>query len=342
MIGGRHKRTRYDIYADIIGIAIRSGPCSLTRICYGANISPRKAKKDLAFLAAHGFVRHNGEKGSVKYEATKWGVKYYEAYKYMRRFLAALEEPAKIEIPEINLPGRATTGYKGLDNLLHGGIPESCTVVLSSPSCDERDLLVKRFLVAGAKERQTTLYATSRPVNMRFLSGEPDWNLYLLICNPQADVIAESSSRALKLKGIENLNEIQFAFATLLRELDKESRKPRRCCIEIVSDVLLQHQAVATRRWLSGLIPELKAKGFTTLAVMDPQMHHSEEAHAILGLFEGEISVSEKETERGTERFLRIKKMCNERYYEHELLLKKESLFTDEQNDQKMGDSVQR
>jgi predicted transcriptional regulator/KaiC/GvpD/RAD55 family RecA-like ATPase len=326
----RHqKRTRYDIYADIIGVVKRSNPCSLTRICYGANVSPRRAKKDLDFLAAHGFIRQTGEKGSRKYEVTSWGVKYYEAYKCMYRFLAALEEPKQMEIPEITLPGRVPTGYKELDNLLYGGIPENCAVVLSSMSCDERNLLVKRFLVAGAEKKQATLYATVRSVNMQALFGELELQPYLIVCNPQADTFAESSPRVLKLKGAENLNEIQFAFDAILREMDIESSKPRRACIEIVSDILLQHGAVATRRWLSGLIPELKAKGFTTLAVMDPQMHHSEETHAILGLFEGEISIYEKETESGIERFLKIKKMCNERYIENELLLKKETLFAD-------------
>ena len=336
----RYKRTRYDIYADIIGVITRSNPCSLTRISYGANVSPRRAKKDLDFLTTHGFIRQTGEKGFKKYEVTKWGAKYHEAYKCMYRFLAALEEPKHIEIPEITLPGRVTTGYKELDNLLFGGIPENCAIVLSSMSCDERDLLVKRFLVAGARERQTIAYATTRPVDMRTLFGERQLYPYLLICNPQADAIVSSSSRVFKLRGVENLNEIQFAFDAILREIDKEPRKPRRACIEIVSDVLLQHRAVATRRWLSGLIPELKAKGFTTLAVIDPQMHQSEETHAILGLFEGEMSIYEKETEIGTERFLKIKKMCNDRYLENELLLKKETLFTDSQDSTLAGSAA--
>jgi hypothetical protein len=66
--------------------------------------------------------------------------------------------------------------------------------------------------------------------------------------------------------------------------------------------------------------------GFTTLAVIDSQMHSAEELHAILGLFEGEINVYEKETEKGSEKYLKIKKMSNQKYLENELLLKKEDL----------------
>jgi KaiC/GvpD/RAD55 family RecA-like ATPase len=101
---------------------------------------------------------------------------------------------------------------------------------------------------------------------------------------------------------------------------------PRRICIDLISDVLLQHHAVQTRRWLAGLIPELGSEGFTTLAVMDPEMHPPQEVRAVLDLFEGEINIHEKETEKGLERFLKIKKMSNQEYLENELLLKKEDL----------------
>ena len=79
-----------------------------------------------------------------------------------------------------------------------------------------------------------------------------------------------------------------------------------------------------TRRWLTALLPELRSAGFTTLAVIDPQIHPSDELHAIIGLFEGEINLYEKETEKGSEKFLKIKKMANQRYLKDELLLKEE------------------
>ena len=95
----------------------------------------------------------------------------------------------------------------------------------------------------------------------------------------------------------------------------------KRICIEIVSDVLLQHHAVKTRRWLSALLPTLKSKGFTILAVVDPQMHPPEETQAVLGLFDGEISIYEKETEKDTARFLKIKRLSNQKYTKDETIL---------------------
>jgi hypothetical protein len=93
----------------------------------------------------------------------------------------------------------------------------------------------------------------------------------------------------------------------------------------IVSDVLLQHHAVQTRRWLNALIPELKSAGFTILAVIDPQIHASEEVQAIVGLFEGEINIHEKETKKGLEKYLKIKKMSNQKYLDSELPLKEKT-----------------
>lgn len=60
--------------------------------------------------------------------------------------------PVTINISETVLSGRVSTGYKDLDSLLLGGIPENYAIILTSPSCDEKDLLIKRFLEAGPKK----------------------------------------------------------------------------------------------------------------------------------------------------------------------------------------------
>jgi KaiC/GvpD/RAD55 family RecA-like ATPase len=241
-----------------------------------------------------------------------------------RRRIKAPAEPEAIEV----LLGRIDTGYGDLDKLLFGGIPENYAVILTSPSCDERDLLIKKFLETGAKKGEVTFYVTIDPGEIRSPAEEFQSNFYLFICNPQADKIIKSLPNIFKIKGVENLTEISIALTKAFRRLDTSITGPKRACIEIISDVLLQHHAVQTRRWLTDLIPELKSRGFTILAVMNPQMHPSEEVHAILDLFEGEINIYEKETEKGLEKFLKINKMLNQRYLENELPLKKEKMET--------------
>jgi KaiC/GvpD/RAD55 family RecA-like ATPase len=95
----------------------------------------------------------------------------------------------------------------------------------------------------------------------------------------------------------------------------------RRICIEILSDVLLLHHAVNTRRWLSALLPTLKSKGFTTLAVVNPRMHPQRELEAILGIFDGEIRLTEKETPEGYKQVLSVHKLLNQKYREEEIVL---------------------
>lgn len=85
------RRTKYDIYADIIEIIARKGLCSLTRISYGANMPVDRTKKELGFLVAHGFINEVAVEGSKKYRATKWGLEYLDTFKRMRKYFAALE-----------------------------------------------------------------------------------------------------------------------------------------------------------------------------------------------------------------------------------------------------------
>ncbi len=220
---------------------------------------------------------------------------------------------------EVVYPDRVTTGDKGLDDMLLGGIPKKFAVLLTSPPCDERDLLVKKFLDAGVENNEVVFYVTIDPGEEE-TSIEKTPNFYLFICNPQADKIVKESPYVYKLKGIENLTDISIALTTAFKKLPK---KPRRICVEIISDVLLHHQAVKTRKWLTMLIPDLRSNGFTTLAIMDPGMHTQQEVRAILDLFEGEMTITEKKAKKGFKRYLTIKKMHTQRYLEDELPLKK-------------------
>jgi KaiC/GvpD/RAD55 family RecA-like ATPase len=239
-----------------------------------------------------------------------------------------LTQPVSIEVSEATLPGRVTTGYGDLDRLLLGGLPERYAVVLSSPSCDERDLLVRRFLEAGAKEGQVTFYVTIEPRGVMDLAEKYPSSFYLFICNPRADAMVGNQPNVCKLRGVENLTDISIALTSAYRKLDSSENTPRRVCIEVVSDVLLQHHAVITRKWLAGLIPDLRSAGFNTLAVINPMMHTTEEVHAVVGLFEGEIHIYQKETGRGPQKFLKVEKLYDKKYLDNELPLKRERLET--------------
>lgn len=228
-------------------------------------------------------------------------------------------EPSAISILENTLPDRISTGHAELDSLLLGGIPEKYAAILTSASCDERDFLVEKFLETGVEKGEATFYLCIQPSGVKTLAEEYQSSFYLFICNPQADIIIKSLPNVFKLKGVENLININIALTAAFRKLGASHRSPRRACIGIISDVLLQHHAIQTRRWLAGLIPELRSKGFTTLAVMNPYMHPREEVQAVLDLFDGEISIYEKNAAKT----LKVSKLRDERYLDAELPLRK-------------------
>jgi uncharacterized repeat protein (TIGR01451 family) len=235
-------------------------------------------------------------------------------------------EPVVFNVSGASLPGRVPTGFSDLDNLLFGGLPENYSVLLASPSSDEREQLIKKFLETGVAHGQVTYFITSELGQIADVVETNQSLFTLFLCNPRADVMIKSLPNVNKLKGVESLTDIEIALIKSFRMLDQSNRGPKRACITILSDVLLQHHAVTTRKWLAGILPDLRSKGFTTLVVMNPEMHPSEEFQAIVGLFEGEIRISERETAIGLDKVLRIRKLYNQRYLENEIVLKKEKL----------------
>lgn len=320
------RRTKYDIYADIIGSVGLSDHSTLTRISYGSNLPVDRVKSYLRLLISHGFVRETDVGDHRIYRITERGLDFSETHKKMRKFFAALEEPVGIWMAEpspIVLPNRIKTGYPELDAVLYGGIPENYSVILTSPSCEEKESIVAKFIALGVKERRATFFVTTDVTRANMLAQRFQSNLHLFVCNSQANNILESSPNLIKLAGVGNLTSISIALSSALRALDSTSGNRCRACIDIISDVLLEHHATDTRNWLSRLIPEMKAKGFTILAIVNPYMHSSEEVQAILGLFEGEVDLYEKGSE-DARKFLRAKKMLGQRYLDTSLPIKRE------------------
>jgi uncharacterized repeat protein (TIGR01451 family) len=241
-----------------------------------------------------------------------------------KTLLVCEAEPTTIRVDKIVLPNRISTGYEKLDSLLFGGLPETYTTILSSDSCDERDLLIARFLRTGLRRGETTFHVSVTPKNVEDLKDSS--NFFLLLCNPHVASTTKSQPNMFKVKGVENLTDLNIALTMAFRGMTASHTDSRRACVEILSDVLLQHRAKETRRWLAGVLSEFKSKGFTVLAILNPQMHSFEEAQAVLDLFDGEISIFAKQTESSQDRYLRIRRMHDQKYLETEMLLRKDDL----------------
>jgi len=92
MVGFLERRTRYEIYADLLEIVMKRGSCLVTRASYGANLPIDRTKKFLSFLASRGFVKEEIVDDSHRYRITKRGLEYLETFRRMRKLFAALSE----------------------------------------------------------------------------------------------------------------------------------------------------------------------------------------------------------------------------------------------------------
>jgi len=207
------------------------------------------------------------------------------------------------------LRGRVSTGYARLDEALQGGFLAGSAIVLSAPASDEVPILLRRFLEADPVSLLITRSLSSaEPI----LGNKPD-GLKCLVCS---DKPVPPAQNTLPGKGIENLTELNIVITETINALHAS-----RLAVQFLSDVLLRHKALQTRKWLSELLDKFRAKNITTLVLLNPLMHSSEEVQAIVDLFNGNIELIEKQVEGQLRKSLVIKWMHGIETTEKEVLL---------------------
>ena len=223
----------------------------------------------------------------------------------------------EITVEEVLLEDRVSTGTLELDSLLLGGIPNEYAVVLSGSPSNERGYLIKNFLEAGMKENDIIFYVSTEADGLENLLENP--NFVLFLCNPKPKTKIPNLLNIYKLRSKTDLTNLSISLAKAYRKI--ETSKKKRICLETVSDVLLDYGAKATRKWISELITDLGSKGFTMFAVMNPGMHPSDQATAIIDLFDGEISVTQSSDPLDCKKSILVKKLRNQDYIKNPICL---------------------
>jgi len=178
-------------------------------------------------------------------------------------------------------------------------------------------LLVKNFLDAGIKEDQITFYIATKADGLENLLENPSF--YLFLCNPKPKAKVPDLPRVYKLISKTDLTNLSISLAKAYRTIDQAKKK--RICVEIVSDVLVDYETKATRKWVSELITDLGSKGFTMLCVLDPSMHPEDQANAVINLFDGEISITQTKDPLECKTSIRIEKLRNQDYIKNPICL---------------------
>jgi KaiC/GvpD/RAD55 family RecA-like ATPase len=216
------------------------------------------------------------------------------------------ERTPRAEKAQSDAIGRFSLGVPRVDKPMRGGIPVGHAVVITAAPSNETRAMVRSFILSGLSSGKHVLYITRDPT---LLSNVPGSELEKLSLISIGDVL-EGPVHAIAAK-VANLTEILLETTELIQSAEGSDK---RACIDILSDILLQHGALNSRKWVSDIIRKLKANGYTTLAVLDPKLHEPKESQALLSLFDGEIEISEREVEGTTRQLLRVRRMYDTQY----------------------------
>jgi len=215
-------------------------------------------------------------------------------------------------------------GYADLEGLLHGGIPVGYAVLLISPPCDERDLLLRKILKANLSSGMQVFSVSSDLGRSQELVRSFPKEFYAFC--PEAHRVASTERNLYEIPGVGNLVEFNILLNKGLSEHASEG-KVKVIVMDLLSDLLLRHKGVMTRKWLGEFIAKRKAQGFTTICILNPNVSSKEEIGRITDLFDGIIEIYEKESEGRPRRFLVIRKMYGQDYSESELPLERTKLL---------------
>jgi hypothetical protein len=141
------------------------------------------------------------------------------------------------------------------------------------------------------------------------------------LCNPKPKTKVPDLPNVYRLQGKADINNLGIALTKAIRSIDP-SIVNKRICVDILSQVIIQYGARTTIEWISRLITDLGAKGFTMLAVIYPKMHATEQSEAILALFDGEIGILQSDDPLDCKKSILVKKLRNQDYIKNPICLR--------------------
>ena len=237
---------------------------------------------------------------------------------------AVIEERTGVpQSKPVALHGRTiSTGYSDLDAMLSGGFPVGHAILILSPPFDERDLLFRKIIETNLSTGGLVFFLSRDLSRTQDFASRYRTNFYAL--SSQADKI--TSNNVFKISGVQNLNDVNISFTKAAATLT-EANSTKIIVIDLLSDVLLEHQGLTTRKWLDDFIGKRKAEGFTIIGTLNPLIASKQESQIVIDLFDGVIEIYEKQIRERAHRFLIIRKMYGRDYMENELMLEKGKLF---------------
>ena len=203
------------------------------------------------------------------------------------------------------------TGCAEVDKSLGGGAPVGHSIIIVSPAYDEKDLLIERIISSFLRNGFSVFFVSRQILRNRTLTTRFKENFYAF--TPRADKIAKGSN-IFKIMDVQNPNDFNISLAKAMEPLIGDGKKRLIILDQLVSDILLEHKALAARRWLDDFLVKRKSEGFTTIVTLNPLMVSEQQRQALIDLFDGVVVIYEKELPERSKRYLIIRKMYARKY----------------------------
>lgn len=230
------------------------------------------------------------------------GVVVTAAYKYVQ--------------PLVSGPGLGI--FARFEDLVPSGFPQKYSVLLGSPVCEERNLLVEQFLATKQKTRSFLLTSDidfGQNAAARFAE-----KLTVLIANPRA-TSGQAKNVVAVPTGVQNLTALNIE---LVKAVKEHAGSGARICVDVLTEVMLTQKLLTTRKWVTDILPRLEGWEFTVLGVFNPSLHSNEDIQGLSDLFRGYVEIYDKDFGGRTRKVITVHKMIDLQYKEAELIVDRE------------------
>jgi len=201
---------------------------------------------------------------------------------------------------------RVRTGTKGLDQMLHGGVPEGNCFILQGPPGNEKELIANQFIKEGLLNGETvfSVLATVSPDEFRhqlkFIGVNPrkyeqsdglkivDWYSYK---NERVKSVEEGTGEdKAVIKASFDLTNVGIAITKTIESLPKDRRK--RAVITLLSPALNSFGLRTVYNFAQATRAKCHDENITSIFVLDSKAHEQKVLSTFHQIFDGLIEVS--------------------------------------------------
>jgi len=202
-----------------------------------------------------------------------------------------------------HLAKRISTGVKGFDEMIEGGIPRSSSVLLQGPPGMEKDAFFSAFLKSGLLKGYAAIATLSKytPADLRIQMRDLGIDLIRFEDNKVFGLVDWNAWRGENVNGVDqgdrnsvlrssrDLSYLSIAISKILADL--EEVPTRLAVVDIISPAINDFDFETVYGFAQSLRIKFKKENVTALFLVDKEMHDDRSLSAIQEIFDGVIEI---------------------------------------------------